>query len=722
MDTRLPVTGVSLAVPERAEAGGVPAPPPTSAESSKPRSSQTRSPGALLSNLTPIRRTRTSHVLSSADESRRQTDGLRTAARTLTTPSAHASSPRNRDIELSQPEAVVEDDQLREAVLDAALHGDSERLQALIAGSPGLLSQKKACIDAYGPDGRSPLLVAARAGHHEVVGLLAQAGADLYSTIHGDPRLRGVNAVYLAAQQGHRAVIERLAEIMKRRAAPKADMASYFDARLVQGFTPLLAAVHRPGVDDAQMVRLLISLGADPRHSRDGWTYPVHIAAKLGKTATLQALLEASENDAGLLGARDVYGKTPVLLAAEGNHLEAAKILLALGADGAGALIEATQNNHARAIETLLAAMDCSGRKDSNATLDTSHCAAARPAPQDASAIEGISNQEAGSRRPSHRTRRVGGLSLRLPPNVELFLQRSADADRGLVSRAPVVVSETKRIILMPSLVYQNGHICKLAALANLDLLYATERGIANIPLRKNRSGYYTSQVNHHHSGVANTSIRETAKKYDSRQGEILQVSDLQSVAHEMGYQVTTLRPLTIDECRTTIAQHIEHGTPLLTFFQVSKREGPARHGWPRSGGTETTEHAALVVGIDTGEDTVDLAHWGQVFPRIPLSDLFGSMDALADVRKPEVYERTALVRDERARNTYKKYDIANEPPSDIQAGVAAGTIRPSVVPTKEGFRNMLLVVEPDESHQRWKSGRTAASRTEMPETALESS
>lgn len=603
---------------------------------------------------------------------------------------------------------------MRDAVLDAALHGDSERLKALIAGLP----QKKACIDAYGPDGRSPLLAAARAGHQEVVALLAQAGADLYSTIQGDPRLQGINAVYLAAQQGHSPVIERLAEIMKRRGVAKADMAAYFDARQAQGFTPLLASVCRPGGDDAQMVRLLISLGADVRHSRDGWTYPVHTAAKLGKTATLQALLEAAQNDPGLLGARDVYGKTPVLLAAEGNRVEAAKILIALGADGAGALIEAAQNNNARAIETLLAAMDSSGQRYPSATLNTSHSAAPSPAPQYASAIEAFSNQDAEPRRASHRTHSAGGVSRRLPPDVELVLQRSADAERGLVSRVPVVVSETKRIILMPSLVYQNGHICKLAALANLDLLYATESGIANIPLRKNRSGYYTSQINHHHSGVANTSIRETAKKYDSRQGEILQVSDLQSVAREMGYEVTTLRPLTVDECRTAISKHIEHGMPLLTFFQVSKRDGPARHGWPRSGGSEMIEHAALVVGIDTGEDTVDLAHWGQVFPRIPLSDLFASMDALADVRKPEVYERTALVRDQRARNTYKKYDIVNVPPSDIPAAVAAGTARPSVVPTKEGFRNMLLVVKPDKSHQRWKRGRTAASRADMPETA----
>jgi ankyrin repeat protein len=86
----------------------------------------------------------------------------------------------------------------QDALLQAVRGGDAEALRRLAAASPELL-------DRAGPDGRTPLMLAASAGAAELVGLLLELGAD--------PARRdgeGRTAADLAVAGGHADLGQRL--------------------------------------------------------------------------------------------------------------------------------------------------------------------------------------------------------------------------------------------------------------------------------------------------------------------------------------------------------------------------------------------------------------------------------------------------------------------------------------------------------------------------------
>lgn len=609
----------------------------------------------------------------------------------------------------SVPEAVNQRNKDGKTPLHlAAENGHVDVLRMLIAATrqhiPG---RAREIIDAYARDGRSPLLAAARAGHHHVVELLEGAGADLHSSLQGVKGMSGTNAVYMAAQQGHIKVIETLVDILKNRKASGEDIKAFIDVKPEHGFTPLLAAITSKGKDPG-IVKLLVKLGADIRHGVRGWSNSIHYAAQLGKSEIIKVLVEAAGNDANFIGGRDVRGKTPLSLAAQNNRIDAVRTLLSLDADGAAALLEAAQNNDVDTIKALFSVIEKDGQDELTAALDERFPGnlprAALGDPEMAKLFDEVAGK---TEKTLHTKLNANDIPLRRPVQITRLLHEMASSSPRVEPGAPLRITETKAIISLPKLISQNGHICKLTALANLDLLYATNRGIPNIPLRKNRSGYYASQINEYHSGDAGTSIREKAKRFGSSQGEILQVDDLKTVAREMGYMAETLTPGDLDQCRAHIVEHLNKGAPLVTFFQVSSGDENARRFWPRStdmsGSGERFEHAALIVGIDTRLDTVDLAHRGEVFPGIPLTDLHRSMDTLPAIRQPEVYERTNMARSEKERHSYKKYEFVSDPEKGaMQDRHSVEGRRTSITPVKEGFKNCLLLITPDKSHARW--------------------
>ena len=213
----------------------------------------------------------------------------------------------------------------------------------------GLLDQG-ASVDARDRLGARPLGHAARSGHLEMVDLLLQRGAPINAR-----NLAGSTALYEAAERGQTAVVQRLI-----------DRGADLDLRGRSGISPVAAAAF---AGRAALVKLLLAHGADGKTPDDTGKPPIIYAAAAGqldivkqmlalnidinaryaneltllmwasgpdeKVAEAQALEVVSYLiDAGVhIDDRDARGRTALMISAEGNHAEIAKLLLAHGAD-----------------------------------------------------------------------------------------------------------------------------------------------------------------------------------------------------------------------------------------------------------------------------------------------------------------------------------------------------------------------------------------------------
>lgn len=181
-------------------------------------------------------------------------------------------------------------------ILRAGRDGDAARVLALLEADPALARA------ADPVTGMTPLHQAARHGALPVAQRLLDLGAD-----PGARNRWGLVPLHYAARFGHGAV----ARLLIRRGAD-------VNARAARGQTPLDWAVCFERWDVAELLR---AAGAE---------VGVFAAAGLGLVDRLAELLD---RDPGLVAARNDWGGTPLHVAAIGGRREAARLLLARGAD-----------------------------------------------------------------------------------------------------------------------------------------------------------------------------------------------------------------------------------------------------------------------------------------------------------------------------------------------------------------------------------------------------
>ena len=161
-------------------------------------------------------------------------------------------------------------------------------------------------LNARDPRGATPLMYAAAFGNAGQVKLLLEAGADVNAR-------NAFNATALIWAGGDavksRMLIEHGADV---------------NVRTQQGRTPLMMAAKRHG--NADLVRLLLAKGADPRAAGDTTLLP---AAQSGDIEIMRMLIEKG-SDVNAISPR--WGETPLHNAVVSGNVEAVRLLLAKGA------------------------------------------------------------------------------------------------------------------------------------------------------------------------------------------------------------------------------------------------------------------------------------------------------------------------------------------------------------------------------------------------------
>ncbi len=202
--------------------------------------------------------------------------------------------------------------------------GDTPAIHKAV--SSGSLSQVRSLLahganpNARNRHGWTPLHVAARQGHATMLELLLKHGAD--PDAQGGPE---GPALHSAILYGHLAAVRKLiaggADVNLRDASPNA---------FHPGMTPLhCVLLYASSTWRDEMVRRLLSAGADPRQPTDVGDTVLHRAA-------IEGLMELSDlfiSHGADVNARNARGSTPVHEAVWWSRVEMASFLLDHGAD-----------------------------------------------------------------------------------------------------------------------------------------------------------------------------------------------------------------------------------------------------------------------------------------------------------------------------------------------------------------------------------------------------
>jgi len=188
-----------------------------------------------------------------------------------------------------------------------------------ILGQTGLLKvlvqQTPSLANAVDDDGRTPLHWAASSGATDIVTFLIDNGAEV-------DRKDGAQwtALHIAVSAGQEAVASELL-------AAGADVNASTD----KGLTALHYAASKSHLE---IGKLLIARGANINAKDRANQHPLHRAATTGSTGFISALLKPPEGSPKTrLNTADRVGNTPLHLAMESAHAEAAVMLILAGAD-----------------------------------------------------------------------------------------------------------------------------------------------------------------------------------------------------------------------------------------------------------------------------------------------------------------------------------------------------------------------------------------------------
>mmetsp|Transcript_19107 Transcript_19107/g.24718 ORF Transcript_19107/g.24718 Transcript_19107/m.24718 type:complete len:886 (-) Transcript_19107:111-2768(-) len=226
--------------------------------------------------------------------------------------------------------------------------GSTPLLNACLTGqfdTMALLLNSQADPNKARLDGVTPLIAACKYGHNQVANYLAML-ASVDGTCHCQD---GTNSLWYASLNGMSDVV--------------AELISQKNVSVNEGrdddCTPLLMAAGNGHLD---VVRLLLSAGADPCLPRMDGTTPLHMACRRGHEDVVELLLR---HDRELVGVTDKRGQTPLHRAARGGHLKVAQSLAYIGAsvnsaDLAGfcPLSEAAAKGHEAVVAWLLRMLD----------------------------------------------------------------------------------------------------------------------------------------------------------------------------------------------------------------------------------------------------------------------------------------------------------------------------------------------------------------------------
>ncbi|MBI4963550.1 MAG: ankyrin repeat domain-containing protein [Desulfomonile tiedjei] len=198
-----------------------------------------------------------------------------------------------------------------EALFQACGEGDEKKVKRLL---------KK--VDPNSKvDGRSLIMVASQNGHTRIVEALLDSGANIND--ESQDRLPGEwnhlkKPLIWAAEYGHGEVVHLL---LKRGAAP-----NQIDAN---GNTALMYACKENHVD---VVNTLISAGADVRQQNIKGRVAMYFAASHGHPRIIRTLLDYERQNGIDVNSRNIADGA-LILAAQGGHVEAMKILIQSGAN-----------------------------------------------------------------------------------------------------------------------------------------------------------------------------------------------------------------------------------------------------------------------------------------------------------------------------------------------------------------------------------------------------
>lgn len=194
------------------------------------------------------------------------------------------------------------------SVHSAAQTNQFSLLRALVTENPELVNS----LDA---DERTPLHWAASSGSVDITRFLVDQKAEIDR--HDNS---GWTALHIAVSAGHEDVVQELI-------GAGADVNEKND----KGITPLHYAASKSRIE---IGRLLISRGADINARDKANQHPLHRAATTGSVGFIRLLLDSSTPSNKLrLNTGDRLGNTPLHLAMDSAHAEAAVILINAGAD-----------------------------------------------------------------------------------------------------------------------------------------------------------------------------------------------------------------------------------------------------------------------------------------------------------------------------------------------------------------------------------------------------